>query len=164
MIRQSNAPESAIRYDPFNMGLAYAYVKGKWVECLSEYYSIFKECTEWEIQLASEELRRQNREQHRQTLLTARQLAIFLNSVEAAEILGQQRRRDQDTQTARGDTALNPIATTAAPPRLGGPSVEPTSSNSNTSKAKAAKLETAAVSRNLKGKPKGMVAPAPEAY
>ena len=27
-----------VRYDPFDMGTAYAYVKGQWIRCISQYY------------------------------------------------------------------------------------------------------------------------------
>lgn len=31
-----------IRYDPFNIGIAYAFVQDQWVECISQYYSEFQ--------------------------------------------------------------------------------------------------------------------------
>ena len=30
-----------IRYDPFNIGVVYAYVHGQWVPCHSQYYAAF---------------------------------------------------------------------------------------------------------------------------
>jgi putative transposase len=42
-----------VRYDPYDAGLAYAFVKGIWVTCHSEHYQVFQGRTEREIMLAS---------------------------------------------------------------------------------------------------------------
>jgi hypothetical protein len=44
-IEGTNVP---IRYDPFDLGTAYAYVKDHWVRCISEYYKSFHERSERE--------------------------------------------------------------------------------------------------------------------
>jgi putative transposase len=31
-----------VRYDPFDIGTAYAFVQGRWVPCISEYYLQWK--------------------------------------------------------------------------------------------------------------------------
>lgn len=38
-----------VRFDPFNIGVAYAYVNKRWVKCISEYYAVFKNMTEKEF-------------------------------------------------------------------------------------------------------------------
>lgn len=83
-----------VRFDPFDAGLAYAFVRGRWVRCLSEYYATFGGHSEREIQLASMELHRRKQQHGQQLRLTARQLASFLASVEAEEMLLAQRLRD----------------------------------------------------------------------
>jgi hypothetical protein len=83
-----------VRFDPFDAGIAYAFVKGRWVRCISEYYAQFAGRSEREIQLASAELRRRNQRHGQQLTLTARQLADFLGSLEAEEVLLAQRLRD----------------------------------------------------------------------
>ena len=42
-----------IRYDPFDAGLAYAFVRKQWLQCHSEYYAVLKGRTEREIMLAT---------------------------------------------------------------------------------------------------------------
>ena len=87
-----------IRYDPFDAGIAYAFIKGHWVQCLSEHYAIFAGRSEREIQLATAELRKRN-QLHRQRLtITARKLADFLASLEAEELLLEQRLRDAEAR------------------------------------------------------------------
>ncbi|MCE7990308.1 MAG: integrase, partial [Caldilinea sp. CFX5] len=35
-----------VRYDPFNAGIAYAYLNKEWVRCTSEYFAVFNNRTE----------------------------------------------------------------------------------------------------------------------
>jgi putative transposase len=88
----------SVRYDPYNVGHAYVFVKGRWVECISEHYARFKGRTEREVLLASEELRKRNRRHGQQFTLTAAKLAEFITSVEAEEALLDQRRHDEEAR------------------------------------------------------------------
>ncbi|MDJ0719530.1 MAG: DDE-type integrase/transposase/recombinase [Prochloraceae cyanobacterium] len=85
-----------IRYDPFNIGTAYAYVKGQWVECLSQYYSEFQGHSEKELKLATSELRKHQHKNNKQSKISAKKLAEFLSSVEAEEVLLEQRLHDAE--------------------------------------------------------------------
>jgi putative transposase len=49
--------EVEVRYDPFDTGRAYAYVRNGWHQCLSEYYHIFRDRSERELMIATAELR-----------------------------------------------------------------------------------------------------------
>ena len=89
-----------VRYDPFDAGIAYAFVRGTWVKCHSEYYSILRNRSEREIKIATEELRGRRRLHSQQFNVTAKKLADFLESVEAEEQLLAQRLRDRETQHA----------------------------------------------------------------
>ena len=85
-----------IRYDPFNVGIAYAYVQGQWVECISQYYSEFQGHSEREIKLATTELRKRQRKNNKQSKISAKKLAEFISSIEAEEILLEQRLHDTE--------------------------------------------------------------------
>ena len=80
-----------VRYDPYNMGIAYAYVNDRWHECRSECYPVFKDLSEREMQIASEYLRTKHRMAGYQYPLNAKRLANFLVRTEADEVLGLQR-------------------------------------------------------------------------
>lgn len=84
-----------IRYDPFNAGIAYAYIRGQWLECISEYYPLFKGRSEKEICLATAEMKRRNLNHHSNYKIRAKQLGNFLAKVEAEEVLLEQRLRDE---------------------------------------------------------------------
>jgi len=87
-----------VRYDPYDAGLAYAFVKGIWVTCHSEHYHVFRGRTEREIMLASSELRKRQRRGGGVFNASAKKLAAFLTDVEAQETLLAQRLRDIETK------------------------------------------------------------------
>ena len=87
-----------VRYDPFNIGIAYAYVKGQWVECTSQYYLDFQGHTEKELKLASSEIRKRDRNHTKNNKVSAKKLADFLASAEAQEALFEQRTHDFETR------------------------------------------------------------------
>lgn len=85
-----------VRYDPFDVGHAYALANGEWTECISEHYASFQGRSEREKQIASEELRKRNRRHGQQFTVSAAQLAEFITSVESIEALLPQRLRDHE--------------------------------------------------------------------
>jgi len=52
-VEQTEVP---VRYEPFNLGRAYAYVRGHWRQCVSEHYLAFCDRSEREMVIASAEL------------------------------------------------------------------------------------------------------------
>ncbi|MEM5681163.1 Mu transposase C-terminal domain-containing protein [Bacillus paranthracis] len=46
-----------VKYDPFNIGIAYAYVNNRWEKCLSEQYTIFQGKTEKQLKIITAELK-----------------------------------------------------------------------------------------------------------
>ncbi|MHB1934998.1 MAG: transposase family protein [Acidobacteriaceae bacterium] len=92
----------AVRYDPFDISTAYAFVKNRWTECHSEHYVVLQDRSEKEIMLASKEVRRRMQLHSRERFtLTARKLADFLGSAEAEEKCLIQRLRDRESKSIR---------------------------------------------------------------
>lgn len=83
-----------VRYDPYDLGLAWAFVARRWVRCVSEYHAVFHGRSEKELMIASDELRARKRVHSRQFSVTASRLAAFLQSVETEESLLAQRLKD----------------------------------------------------------------------
>jgi putative transposase len=83
-----------VRYDPFNIGVAYAYVGNTWVRCLSQYHGVLQGHTEKELMLASKEIRQQSHLHTTNRAVTARRLADFLADLSGHEAVRQQRLRD----------------------------------------------------------------------
>jgi putative transposase len=86
--------EVPVRYDPFDVGTAYAYVKGRWVRCISEYHALFQGRSEQEIKVISAELRQQMQQHTRSLPLRAKTIASYLESTEASEAIQLQRLKD----------------------------------------------------------------------
>ena len=117
-----------IRYDPFDVSRAYAYVRGRWVECVTAaaFFDSFQGHSERELELAAAELRAQNRRTHRTDPITAQRLAALLAKIEAHEAVLLQRRCDQENRAVlwaiEGSAAvaesgvLPPVLEGAAPP------------------------------------------------
>jgi len=90
-----------VRYDPFDIGTAYAFVQHKWVRCISQYHTILQGHTEKELLLASKEIRRQTQLHTKHRAVTARRLADFLAKAADHEAIRQQRIRDLEAQAIR---------------------------------------------------------------
>jgi hypothetical protein len=87
-----------IRYDPFDAGIAYAFVRGRWVECYGEHFAKFQGKSEKEIYLASAELRKRNQNHSKNFKLRASHLGAFLSTAESQEELLAQRLRDAQSR------------------------------------------------------------------
>src|SRR5439155_800125 len=83
-IEQKQVP---VRYDPFDAGTAFAFVRNRWILCHSEYYSVLRGRCEKEMMLATQELHKQHSCHNQLFTLNARRLAEFLKSAEAKDKL-----------------------------------------------------------------------------
>jgi hypothetical protein len=92
----------AVRYDPFDIGTAYAFVRNRWTECHSEHYVMLQDRSEKEVLLASKEIRRRKQLHSRERFtLTARKLADFLGAADTEEKCLIQRLRDKESRSIR---------------------------------------------------------------
>jgi transposase InsO family protein len=87
-----------VRYDPFDITIAYAFVRGEWRRCRTAYGSDFAGCSERELTLLTQELRRQRRRARgRQvTEITQRQLAEFRRTNRQVEDVLRQQLHDRE--------------------------------------------------------------------
>jgi transposase InsO family protein len=98
--RELEGKQLAVRYDPFDISTAYVLIRNKWVRCLSEHYTTFQYCTERQLRIASQEIRKKNQKLLKGRPLSAKQLADFISGAErvqtelASKRLLLQRRRD----------------------------------------------------------------------
>jgi putative transposase len=90
-----------VRYDPFNVSVGYAYIEGKWRVCDCP-YTEFAGCSERELQLLTEELRKRNRltASREQVEITQKQLATFRRQNVEIETILRQQRHDRETRAA----------------------------------------------------------------
>jgi len=82
-----------VRYDPFDVTVGFAYIDGKWRKC---------DCSERELQLLTEELRKRNRLHYGREHIevTQKQLAAFRRDNAEIEAILRQQRHDRETRAA----------------------------------------------------------------
>lgn len=111
-----------IRFDPWDAGRAFAFVRGQWTECISQHYAVLHNRSEREILTATEVLRQRHKTDRKKFDLTALSIARFLESVEAEEALLSQRMADREShriwQVINGEASLpaSTVSTAVAPP------------------------------------------------
>jgi putative transposase len=82
-----------VRYEPFDLSIAYAFVEGQWLQCSADAYLSVEGRSEREWELLLEEWREQQRANGRKRVtIDASALASFLEEVLAEEPLLQQQR------------------------------------------------------------------------
>jgi putative transposase len=74
-----------VRYDPFNIGVAYAFVNKRWVKCYSSYYAFIKGKTEKELKQITEELLEKRKQYEKGNQLTDKMIAEFISETEEIE-------------------------------------------------------------------------------
>ena len=130
-----------VRYEPHDVGIAYAFVHHQWVRCTSEHYRIFRGHSAEELQLAAAELQQRRRKLAQESSITARRLATFLTSVEAEERLLAQRLRDAAVKQAlegTGGAAADPEGTPRVQPTSGDQTGQEASGSDDATRAAAA--------------------------
>jgi putative transposase len=90
-----------VRYDPFDVSVGFAYIDGKWRQCMTP-YNEFAGCSERELQLLTTELRQRNRLQYGKERIevTQKQLATFRRENTDIETMLRQQRHDRETRAA----------------------------------------------------------------
>jgi len=90
-----------VRYDPFDVSVGFAYIDGKWRQCMTP-YNEFAGCSERELQLLTTELRQRNRLHYGKEHIevTQKQLAIFRRENSDIEAILRQQRHDREMRAA----------------------------------------------------------------
>ncbi|MBT2643434.1 DDE-type integrase/transposase/recombinase [Bacillus sp. ISL-41] len=91
--------EVEVRYDPFNIGVAYALINNIWEKCLSEEYSLFNGKTEKQLKIIAEELRQKKKLRSTNGIITAKMIAGFiLESENMEEMLALEKYKPIETK------------------------------------------------------------------
>ncbi|MDQ0186943.1 DDE-type integrase/transposase/recombinase [Cytobacillus kochii] len=87
-----------VRYDPFNVGIAYAYVNKVWIKCISEYYPLFKNITEKELKFLTTEIKKIKQTHSQNVTISAQRLAKFIDEIEGNEQYELLRAKSEETK------------------------------------------------------------------
>src|SRR5579885_1733887 len=90
---------------PYDMGVAYAYIDGQWLECIADEYAYVHGRSEREWSLILDEWREQQRQYGKKRVtVNGPLLAHFLEEVMADEEVLLQQQRDHEAQSIRETT------------------------------------------------------------
>jgi hypothetical protein len=87
-----------VRIDPFDIRRVFAFVKGKWTQCVAKHFLALPQHSVRELQLITDELRKRRSVSAQQYSITIQRIAEFLASVEAEEQFGIQRLCDAESR------------------------------------------------------------------
>lgn len=87
-----------IRYDPFDIGVMYAFVQNHWLPCQSQFYAHLSGCSERELAIITVELRKTAQGNKESQGLSAARLAAFLEKAEGHQALLLQRLKDRESR------------------------------------------------------------------
>ena len=86
-----------IRYDPFDIGVLYAFVQNQWLPCKSQFYAQLSGRSERELAIITAELRKATQGDKESRGLSAARLAAFLEKAEGHQALLLQRLKDLES-------------------------------------------------------------------
>ncbi|MFE4129283.1 Mu transposase C-terminal domain-containing protein [Peribacillus sp. YIM B13482] len=92
-----------LKYDPFDVGVLYAFVNKRWIKCLSDFHYLLKGKSHKELQVITEEIRYKNKNKKR---VTIRDIVSFMNSIEENEKVIKQSLKDEENQRIKKDTKV----------------------------------------------------------
>lgn len=108
-----------VRYDPQDASRAFAYIRGRWVECRSELAEVFARRSVKEIALITQEIRARDRKMGRNGQITSERIAQFLRDADGSEKVQRQQWRDQEQRDAYGEPEPSDVQDFDMPPAGG---------------------------------------------
>jgi transposase InsO family protein len=107
--------EVPVRYEPFDYGIAYAFVLGHWVRCLSRYYAKFQGYSERTVMIATTIISRKRQLHTKGTPFSADEIIHLLKNAEEHEELMLQLRRERAAKDVR-DLIEGKLVSPSLPP------------------------------------------------
>jgi putative transposase len=99
-----------IRYDPFDIGVLYAFVQNQWIPCKSQFYAQLAGRSERELAIITAELRKTAQGDKESRGLSAARLAAFLSKAEGHQAMLLQRMKDLESRPILDALAGGPPA------------------------------------------------------
>ena len=101
-----------VRFEPYDMGVAYAYIDGQWLECIADAYTQVHGRSEKEWNLILDEWREHQRQHaHNRVTLNGPLLAQFLHQVEQEETFERVHEHEYEEQALRRASLGGPSLT-----------------------------------------------------
>lgn len=85
LLHSATGLDVPVRYDPFDIGTAYAFVKNKWQRCTSQYYARLQGRSEKEIAMITQEIIRRRSNHNKKLVINAQKVAAFIAETQDVE-------------------------------------------------------------------------------
>lgn len=109
----------SVRYDPYDIGTAYVFVRGQWLCCHSQHYALLRGRSEKEVELISQELWKRRSNHNVKLAVNAQKVAAFIAESKGIELELKGQRKAAEMRTIHGDTtqALITVEPAYQPPK-----------------------------------------------
>ena len=98
-----------VRYDPFDLGVAYAYIQGEWMKCYSQYRAKFLHLSEREREHITKELKKRGTANREFNELFFRKWGDLANIIAQTEAWGRLSKQQAENRMVRELTGGSPI-------------------------------------------------------
>lgn len=75
-----------VRYDPYNVAIVYAFIKGKWIRCISQHYALLNGRSEKEIAMITLEILNRRSNHNKKMVVNAQKVAAFIAETQGIEL------------------------------------------------------------------------------
>lgn len=93
-----------LKYDPYDVGILYAYINKRWVKCISEYHYLLKGKTHKELQMVTEEIRYKLNNKKK---ITSKEIATFIRTIADSEKIINQSLKDKQNLKIKNNEIIN---------------------------------------------------------
>ncbi|NUH86389.1 TnsA endonuclease N-terminal domain-containing protein [Bacillus firmus] len=74
-----------VKYDPYNLGEAYAFIDGSWITLYSQYFGVMRNMTEKQLKILTNEVRQKDKLLNQVSDITVKRIVEFLDKAENLE-------------------------------------------------------------------------------
>ena len=98
-LRAAYGASVPVRYDPYNVAIIYAYVKGQWIRCISQYYALLNGRSEKEVAMISQEILKRRSNHNKKIVVNAQKIAEFIAETQGTELELKEMRKAAEMRT-----------------------------------------------------------------
>ncbi len=85
-LRAAYGQNVPIRYDPYDVAIVYAFIKGKWIRCISQYYAFLHGRSEKEVAMITLEILKSRSNHNKKIVINAQKIAAFIAETQGIEL------------------------------------------------------------------------------
>jgi len=106
-MRLAKGLDVPVRYDPYDIGIAYAFVKGQWVRCISQFYAMLQGRSEKELALITQEILKRRSNHNGKITINAQKVAAFIAETQGTELELKEMRRAAEMRVGKDTPTIH---------------------------------------------------------